>query len=193
MSKFIGDEHPKLTALGGKIWEKKIAKIREDIQKIAEEILETFAKRKLETAEKLTLYRNEISVFQQDFPYAYTEDQENAIEEILEDMQVPTPMERLLVGDVGFGKTEVAFNAIFHAWINKKQSLLLSPLVVLAYEHFEKALERFANFGIIIEIVTRLTSIKELSRIKKGVQTGKIDCVIGTHRLLSDGIEWKDL
>jgi transcription-repair coupling factor (superfamily II helicase) len=76
-------------------------------------------------------------------------------------------MERLLVGDVGFGKTEIAFNALFHAWTNKKQSLFLSPLVVLAYEHFEKALERFEGWEIKIEIVSRLTSMRELSRIKR--------------------------
>jgi transcription-repair coupling factor (superfamily II helicase) len=84
--------------------------------------------------------------FQNSFDYNYTPDQENAILDILQDMQKPTPMERILVGDVGFGKTEVAFNAVYNAFLNKKQSIIISPLVVLAYEHYEKARERFADF-----------------------------------------------
>jgi len=108
-------------------------------------------------------------------------------------MAQETPMERLLVGDVGFGKTEVAFNALFAAWTNKKQAILLSPLVVLAYEHYEKAIERFMDFPVEIEIVTRLTTQREFSRIQKKLKEGKIDILIGTHRVLSEKLEYKDL
>jgi transcription-repair coupling factor (superfamily II helicase) len=89
-----------------------------------------------------------VSEFQSAFPYAYTDDQQTAIDEIFEDMSLAHPMDRLLNGDVGFGKTEVCFNAIFNAYCNKKQSILLTPLVVLAYEHYDKALERFSDFGM---------------------------------------------
>jgi len=193
VSKYVWDENPKLTWLNGKVWEKKIAKVREDIQHIAEEILDTFAKRKIETGISFHLDTKKIQNFQSAFPYTYTEDQEQAIQDIFTDMAKDTPMERLVVWDVGFWKTEVAFNAAFNAIANKKQAILLSPLVVLAYEHYEKALERFSWMWIHIEIVSRLTSQRELTRIKKWILEGRIDFVIGTHKLLSDSIVYKDL
>lgn len=193
VSKYVGDENPKLTPLGGKIWEKKIAKIREDIQIIAEEILETFAKRKLENVEAFQRNTTALSEFQSHFPYIYTDDQEQAIQDIYTDLEKNIPMERLLVGDVGFGKTEVAFNALFHAWTNKKQAILLSPLVVLAYEHYDKAIERFAEFDIEIEIVSRITTAKQFTQIQKRLSEGKIDILIGTHRVLSEKLKFRNL
>ena len=108
-------------------------------------------------------------------------------------MQSQKNMDRLLVGDVGFGKTEVAFNAAYLALQNKKQVVLISPLVVLAHEHFSKAKERFASLGIRIEILTRLQSQAHATRVLNGLANGSIDMVIGTHRLLSEKIQYKRL
>ncbi len=193
ISKYVGVENPKLTALSGKLWEKKISKIQEDIQKIAEELLQTYAERKLR---KTPAYIHDIEKtqeFQSTFPYSYTPCQSDAIADILADMWKDTIMDRLLVGDVGFWKTEVAFQALYNTVQNKKQAVFIAPLVVLAYEHYEKALERFLDFGINIEIMTRLESTKNITRVKKWLADGSIDIVIGTHKILGKDIIFRDL
>lgn len=108
-------------------------------------------------------------------------------------MESSNPMDRLLSGDVGFGKTEVAMNAIYRAFLNKKQSILISPLVVLAYEHAESLEKRFADFGVRLATLTRFTSQKETEQILRGLADGSIDCVVATHRILSDSVVFKDL
>lgn len=193
ISKYVGKEHPNLTPLSWKIWEKKIAKIREDIQHIAEELLTNFAKRKLRTWVSYVQDTKKIETFQAAFPYTYTSCQQNAIEEIFADMKKNTVMDRLLVWDVGFWKTEIAFNAMYNALTNGRQVAFIAPLIVLAYEHFEKALERFETAGFSIEIVTRMESQKNITRIKKWLQNGSIHLVIWTHRLLWKWISFKDL
>lgn len=193
LSKYIGKENPSLTWLSTKEWTKKLEKVQEDVQLIAEELLEIFAQRKIKKGFAFERFEKELTTFQKSFDYEYTLDQANAIEEIFQDMSKPTPMERILVGDVGFGKTEVAFNAIYNAFLNKKQSILISPLVVLAYEHYNKALSRFSDFPIRIEVLTRFETAAEAKRIFDKLKHGEIDLVIGTHRLLSENIIYKNL
>lgn len=193
VSKYIGSENPHLTPLCGKIWEKKMQKVHEDIREIAQGILKNFAERKLRISKKNILSENEISKFQSLFPYPYTPDQESAIKEIFEDMQSDKNMDRLLVGDVGFWKTEVAFNAAYAALVNKKQVLLISPLVVLAHEHYSKSLERFKDLWYNIEVLTRLQSQKHATRVMKWLADGSIDMVVWTHRLLSEKLACKKL
>jgi len=193
VSKYVWAENPKLTSLWGKSWEKKIKNIQVDIQHIAEELLETYANRKIWTGFCFQLQEDKMKNFQDSFPFSYTDGQEEAISEILSDMQAKKAMDRLLVWDVWFGKTEIAFNAIYNAYLNKKQSVLISPLVVLAYEHYEKARERFESFGMKVAVLTRLEKQSEVTKTLAKLKSGEIDLIVGTHRLLSDKILFKDL
>ena len=193
VSKYVGSENPSLTPLSGKIWEKKMKKIHEDIREIAEWLLKNFAERKLRTGNALLEYKQEIAAFQWTFPYSYTHDQAAAIEDIFWGMLSDKNMDRLIVGDVGFGKTEIAFNAAYLALLNKKQVLFLSPLVVLTHEHYHKARERFQDFWINIWVLTRLQSQREVTQTLKGLADGSVDMVIGTHRLLSEKTLCKNL
>lgn len=193
ISKYVWIENPTLTNLKSKEWSKKLEKAWEDIQKTAEELLEIYAKRKLLEWFSFNVDIQKINKFQNSFDYEYTSDQENAISEILEDMSKTTPMDRILVWDVWFWKTEVAFNAIYNAFLNKKQSIIISPLVVLAYEHHSKARERFKDFWLNIEVLTRFESESEAKNILKKLASWEIDLVIWTHRLLWDKVEFKNL
>lgn len=193
VSKYIWSENPKLTPLSWKIWERKMKKVHEDIREIAENILENFAERKNRKTWKVILDSSKIQVFQEAFPYQYTHDQAQSIEDIQKDMQSEKNMDRLLVWDVWFWKTEIAFQAAYFALLQKKQVVLISPLVVLAHEHYNKAIERLKWFGIKIEVLSRLQSQKHATRVIKGLADGAIHMVIGTHRLLSDKIVYKDL
>lgn len=193
VSKYIGSENPELTGLSWKMWEKKMKKIREDIQEIAEELLKNFAERKTRSGQNYTKDFEKIQAFQGSFPYDYTPDQHEAIEAIFEDMCSDKNMDRLLVGDVGFWKTEVAFQAAYLALLNKKQVLLLSPLVVLAHEHYAKAQERFLGLWIKIWLLTRLQTASESRRVIEWLANGSIDMVIGTHKVLSEKLICKRL
>ncbi len=186
VSKYVGSENPPLTPLSGKVWEKKMKKIHEDIREIAESLLKNFAERKLRPWKKLLQFSDETSLFQSSFPYTYTHDQAAAIEDIFWDMLSDKNMDRLIVWDVGFGKTEIAFNAAYLALLNKKQVLFLSPLVVLTHEHYNKALERFKDLNINIWILSRLQSQRTATLVLKWLQDGSVDMVIGTHRILSE-------
>lgn len=193
INKYVWVTNPKLTWLNTKEWERKLKKASEDIQVIANELLEIYSKRKLHSWYKFIIDSDKLSEFRSSFPYIYTEDQNRVIEEILSDMNKSTPMDRLLVWDVWFGKTEVAFNAIYNSFLNKKQSILISPLVVLAYEHFEKALDRFKEYWLNIKVLTRLETSKSVSETLVWLKKWTIDLVIWTHKLLSEDIEYKDL
>ena len=193
VSKFIGNENPKLTNLWTKEWSKKLKKVSEEVEDIAWELLDIFAKRQLKKGFKFQKDTQKIQLFQDGFPYAYTDDQIGAIDEILEDMGSQHPMDRLLNGDVGFGKTEVCFNAIYNAICNNKQAILLTPLVVLAYEHYEKAIQRFADFGIKVWVLTRFEKASAVSTTLAALQKWELDLVVGTHKLLSRDVIFKDL
>ena len=193
LSKYVWVENPKLNSLGWKSWEKKMKKVQADVQHIAEELLDTFANRKISKGYAFLHSPEEMQKFQDSFPYEYTDGQQEAVEDILQDMSSKKPMDRLLVWDVWFWKTEVAFNAIYNAYINKKQAVLISPLVVLAYEHHDKALERFADTGMKIWVLTRLEKQAEVTKTMKALAAWEIDLVVGTHKLLSDQMKFKNL
>src|SRR4029077_4981869 len=123
--------------------------------------------------------------FEQGFEYTLTPDQETAIEDVKNDMETPTPMDRLLCGDVGYGKTEVAMRAAFKAVMDGKQAAVLTPTTVLAYQHFDTFRQRFAAFPVKIELLSRFRSSKEQKDVVKRVESGEVDVVIGTHRMLS--------
>jgi transcription-repair coupling factor (superfamily II helicase) len=156
-------------------------------------LLSIYASRKIEAWFSFEIQNDKMQIFQSHFPYVYTFDQQKAIEDVLGDMATQRNMDRLLVGDVGFGKTEVAFNALYNAFLNKKQALLISPLVVLAYEHYEKAKERFGPFGLKIGVLTRLESPKKVSETLKKIASWELDIIIWTHKVLSEKIQYKNL
>ena len=162
VSKYLGNLEPELTRLSGKEWERTLEKADEEIALIAADILETSAKRSLAKGRAFPKFPNEEKEFQEAFAYEYTIDQLSAIQDVFDDMELPNPMDRLISGDVGFGKTEVAMNAIYKAILAKTQVVVISPLLVLADEHYETFCERFEPFGIRVGVMTRMNSEKEI-------------------------------
>lgn len=193
VSKYVWNEKPKLTNLWTKDWEKKLAKAWADVEKIANDLLEIYAKRSLVKWFAFESKKAEENEFFKTFPYVYTQDQNLAIEDIFEDMEKQNPMDRLLCWDVWFWKTEVAFASIFKCLVNEKQAVLISPLVVLAYEHFEKAKERFKTFPFNIEVITRFEKASVIKNNLEKLKNWQIDLIIWTHRLLSEDVIFKDL
>lgn len=193
VSRYIWDNHPELTRLSGTEWERTMNKTNEEIEAIAMDILETTAKRTLAKGRAFEVFREEEKIFQEAFAYEYTLDQKSAIEEVFADMESEFPMDRLISWDVGFGKTEVAMNAIYKAVLSGTQVAVLSPLLVLADEHYETFCARFEPFGIRVGILTRMSSASEVQYTLESMKNGSIDVVVGTHRLISDDIIWKRL
>lgn len=193
ISKYVWASNPKLNSLSWEIWQKSMKKASWEVKEIAHELLDIYSKRKAEKWYSFDIYKNEISKFQNEFEFDYTQDQKSAIETIFSSMSKTSPMDMLLCWDVWFWKTEIAFNAIFNAIINKKQVALISPLVVLAYEHYEKALERFANFWVKIAVITRLESASKVKNTLEKLEKWEINLVIWTHKLLWNSIKFKDL
>lgn len=195
LSKYSGKDGvvPKVNKLGGNDWEKTKARVRKKIDGIADKLLELYAARESMRGHAFSK-DNSLSVeFSRAFSYALTEDQKRAITQIKADMESSVPMDRLLCGDVGFGKTEVAFEAAFKAIIDSKQVLFLCPTTILSSQHYKNAKVRFADFPVSIALLNRFTSPKEVSVILDGLANGTIDLVFGTHRLLSDDVKVKDL
>ncbi len=184
---------PALDKMGGSTWSRKKSQIRSKISFIADQLLEIYAYRmKLKGFE----FKNEDELekqFLDAFPFKHTDSQLAAIEEIKEDMNSSQPMDRLLAGDVGFGKTEVAFVSAFKAILNGKQVAFLCPTTILSMQHYNVAINRFKDFGVKICLFNRFIPLKEQNENIKRIKNGDIDLVIGTHRLLSDAIEFKDL
>jgi transcription-repair coupling factor (superfamily II helicase) len=193
VNKYLWVENPKLTGLGWVSWENKLKKATKEAEEIASELIEIYANRKLNKWFSFLFDEVLENKFKNSFEYLHTEDQATTINEILEDMHKPIPMDRLIVWDVWFWKTEIAFNAIYRSFLNKKQSILIVPLVVLAYEHFEKSKERFKDFWLKIWILTRLETEKQASNTIKKLASWELDLVVWTHKLLSSKIIYKDL
>ena len=193
--KYSGKEGsvPKVNKLGSSDWEKTKIRVRKKINDMADELLKLYAEREARKGFAFSK-DSELSVeFENAFPYDLTKDQSRAITQIKEDMESSVPMDRLLCGDVGFGKTEVAFVAAFKAILDSKQVLFLCPTTILSNQHYDNAVSRFSSFPVNIALLNRFTSPKEVERIIKGLNDGTIDMVIGTHRLLSNDIHPKDL
>lgn len=195
ISKYSSNEgaKPKLNKLGGTEWAKQKARVKGKVKDIAKELLETSAKRKLVPGFAFFADDEDQAIFEEQFAYDETADQLKAIREIKEDMEQPHPMDRLLCGDVGYGKTEVAFRAIFKAIKSGKQVAFLCPTTILSKQHYENAIDRFDGFGINIAVLNRFVTPKQKDIILNDLASGKIDLIIGTHRLLSKDIKYKDL
>ncbi len=184
---------PKINKLGSTEWVKTKLKVRKKLEDIAGELLKLYASREASEGFAFDKDDKEQIEFESNFNYRETKDQLKVIEEIKQDMESNKPMDRLLCGDVGYGKTEVAFRAIFKAVISGKQVAYLCPTTILANQHYENALTRFSNFPIRIELLNRFVSPKKVKVILADLKEGKVDVVIGTHRILSDDVEFKDL
>lgn len=195
IQKYVGseDKEPKVYKLGGNEWTRVKNKVKSSVQDIADDLIKLYAQRQASPGYgfgKDTPYQQE---FEEMFPYDETRDQLRAIEEIKKDMETPRPMDRLLCGDVGYGKTEVAVRAAFKSAIEGKQVAVLVPTTILAQQHYETFRERFSGYPFNIQVLSRFRSRKEQNETMKGLKAGTVDVVIGTHRLLSQDVIFKDL
>lgn len=184
---------PKIYKLGGNQWQKVRSRVKSKVHDMALDLLRLQSERENRKGFAFSKDDSMQKEFESNFAYQPTKDQLLVTSQIKEDMEQPHPMDRLLVGDVGFGKTEVAFRAIFKAILDQKQVLFLCPTTILSNQHYETAMQRFESFPIEIGLLNRFTSKKDTDRIIAGLKDGTIDLVIGTHRLLSNDIKPKDL
>jgi transcription-repair coupling factor (superfamily II helicase) len=187
------DTGVELDRLGGTGWQNRKARLKNRIREIAHELIKIAAERKLRDAPKLTMEVGASDEFAAGFPYEETDDQQSAIDATLNDLAIGRPMDRLICGDVGFGKTEVALRAAFAAVMGGKQVAVVVPTTLLARQHTKTFIERFKGFPVQIGQASRLVSSAELSRVKAGIADGQIDIVVGTHALLGKSIKFKDL
>lgn len=188
-----GETATKINKLGSKEWDNTKARVKKNLQEIAKELIELYAKRQKIKGFAFSKDTEWQKQFEDSFPYSETEDQLRSIEETKRDMEEPRPMDRLLCGDVGFGKTEVAIRAAFKAVMDQKQVAYLVPTTVLANQQYESFKQRMESFAIRVELLNRFRSKKEQDEIVRKLKLGQIDIVIGTHRLLSKDVEFKDL
>ena len=196
IQKYIGSGEgtaPKLSRLGGKDWDKQKAKVRESLKELAFDLVKLYAERQKSTGyafEPDTLWQQE---FEENFPYEETPDQIQATEEIKRDMERAQPMDRLLCGDVGYGKTEVALRAAFKAVMDGKQVAILAPTTILAQQHYGTLERRFEGFPVHTAVLSRFSTPKEQKEILRRLADGEIDVIVGTHRLLAKDVKFKDL
>lgn len=186
-------DHAPLNKLGNETWSKAKRKAAEKVRDVAAELLDVYAKRAAKPGQSITIDWPEYQKFAASFPFEETDDQLQAINATLSDMQAPTAMDRLVCGDVGFGKTEVAMRAAFVAVNAGKQVAVLVPTTLLAQQHYENFRDRFANWPIRVEVLSRFVSAKQTQQILSDLDEGKVDIVIGTHKLLQQSIKFEDL
>jgi transcription-repair coupling factor (superfamily II helicase) len=193
VQKYSGTTKPPLDKLGGTSWERAKTRVRKAMRDMAEELLKLYAARKAVPGYAFSPDSHWQHEFDDAFEYDLTPDQASAIADIKRDMESPTPMDRLLCGDVGYGKTEVAMRAAFKAVMDGKQAAFLAPTTVLAFQHQKTLTDRFAGFPVRIDMISRFRSKAEQDAIIADVAAGKIDIIVGTHRLLSKDVVFKDL
>src|SRR5688572_7974449 len=193
IQKYTGGSNPPLDRLGGTTWEKAKTKVKKAMRDMAEELLKLYAARKAVPGHAFSPDTHWQEEFEDAFEFDLTPDQATAIADIKRDMEAPTPMDRLLCGDVGYGKTEVAMRAAFKAVMDGKQVAVLAPTTVLAFQHEKTLRDRFAGFPVTIDMVSRFRTRQETTQVLEGVIAGKIDIIVGTHRLLSKDVLFKDL
>ena len=195
VQKYVSAESktPHINKLGGNEWAKTKRRVASKVEDIADELVDLYAKRETEKGYAFPKDDYLQKQFDANFPYSETRDQLRSIAEIKEDMEKAKPMDRLLVGDVGYGKTEVALRAIFKAVTGGKQVAFLVPTTVLAQQHYDTMKKRFEGFPIEIALMSRFKTRKELKETEKGLADGTVDVVVGTHRILSKDVHFKDL
>ncbi|HLD22109.1 MAG TPA: transcription-repair coupling factor [Patescibacteria group bacterium] len=192
IDKYVGDPNPKLHRLSDASWSEVVARVQKESLVLAHELLELYARRSFTTAPSLVECAEE-SVLDKKCPFTLTKDQVVALQDIFHGLAQEKPMDRLLCGDVGFGKTEIAIRAAFRAVLNGYQVALLAPTTILAQQHLDTFTERLNNFGVHVRALNRLRSPKEQKEVVHGIANGTVDIVIGTHRLLSKDVQFKHL
>lgn len=195
IQKYIGpeDKPPKLNKLGGNEWARAKRKAKKAVEELAKDLIKLYAKRQTMKGYAFSKDTPWQKDFEERFPYEETEDQLRCIQEIKEDMEKEKPMDRLLCGDVGYGKTEVALRAAFKAVADGKQVAFLCPTTILAEQHYTNFIQRFKDFPVKIEMLSRFRSHREQSEIIKSLNEGIIDIIVGTHRILQDDVKFKNL
>ena len=197
VSKYIGgggeDANVRLNKIGTDAWQKTKAKARKSAKDMAAKLIQLYAARKRQEGFAFAADTQWQREFEDNFPYPETDDQLRCISEIKSDMEAPIPMDRLLCGDVGFGKTEVALRAVMKAVMDGKQVAILVPTTVLAQQHYQTTLSRFRGFPVQVGILSRFSTPKQQKSVVQGLETGFVDIVIGTHKLLQKSIKFKDL
>lgn len=193
LSRYTGGESPTLSKMGGSDWKKTKKRARAAVREIAAELVQLYAKRQAAPGHAFAPDSPWQREMEDNFPFVETEDQMLAIEAVKEDMEKPVPMDRVIVGDVGYGKTEVAVRAAFKAVQDGKQVAVLVPTTLLAQQHLATFEERMAGFPIKIRGLSRFSSAKEAKETLAGLADGTVDIVVGTHRLLQTGVQWKNL
>ena len=195
ISRYVGgaDENAPLHKLGSDTWSKARNKAIEKVRDVAAQLLDVYAQREIKTGFKFNYDREAYQQFAANFPFEETPDQERAINAVISDMCQPKAMDRLVCGDVGFGKTEVAMRAAFLAVMNNKQVALLVPTTLLAKQHFDNFKDRFANLPVNIAVLSRFSTAKEQKQILSDLEEGKIDILVGTHKLIQSQVKFHDL
>ncbi|RKX84781.1 MAG: transcription-repair coupling factor, partial [Spirochaetes bacterium] len=187
------DSRPRLDKIGGKSWENRKEKVRKSVEELARRLVKLYSERRRTSGFAFPADTDWQNEFEAGFPYQETEDQLKCIEDVKKDMEKPVPMDRLICGDVGYGKTEIALRAAFKAVMGGKQVALLAPTTILAEQHFETFSERFRRFPVKIGMLSRFRSRKEQQQTIRGLQSGEIDIVIGTHRLVQQDVKFKNI
>jgi len=193
LSRYVGFQDPKISRLGSSLWQKTKRKIKEDVEKLAKELLQLYAQKEVTERTPYIEDKELEGQFKSGFAFQETPDQIQTIEDIKNDLQKPKPMDRIVCGDVGFGKTEVAMRTALLASINNRQTALICPTTILANQHFNSFKERFKKLPVRIALLSGLQTKLEQKKITGDLKEGKIDIVIGTHRLLSKDVEFKNL
>jgi transcription-repair coupling factor (superfamily II helicase) len=195
VSRYIGADSavPALSKLGGKAWENLKNRARASVRELAGELLALYAQRQQAPGVAYDLRHDWLERLEAEFPYRETPDQQAAIEAVKEDLEAPRPMDRLVCGDVGFGKTEVAIRAAFAVAVNGKQTLMLAPTTILAEQHWHTFRSRYRDFPVRVEMVSRFRPPREVKQVLADFQEGKVDVLIGTHRILSRDVIPKEL
>jgi transcription-repair coupling factor (superfamily II helicase) len=193
VQKYSGGSRPALDRLGGASWEKAKTRVKKAMRDMAEELLKLYAQRKAIPGRAFAPDTHWQEEFEAAFPYELTPDQATSIADIKADMEASTPMDRLLCGDVGYGKTEVAVRAAFKAIMDGTQVAVLAPTTVLAFQHRKTLTDRFAGFPVVVEMVSRFRTAQQIKQTLTALASGKVDVIVGTHRLLSKDVRFKDL
>ncbi|MCR5764331.1 MAG: transcription-repair coupling factor, partial [Treponema sp.] len=195
VQRYIGSESekPRLDRIGSKSWSARKAKVQKKVEEIAEKLIDLYSKRTASRGYSFPKDTEWQAAFEAAFPYEDTPDQYNATQDIKKDMERPVPMDRLVCGDVGYGKTEIAMRAAFKAVMGGKQVAFLAPTTILAEQHYENCLERFKNFPVQIAMLSRFVSAADQKKVLAKLAEGKVDIVIGTHRIIQKDVLYKDL
>ena len=196
VSKYVGGKAEgglKLNKLYSAEWNRTKARVYSSVKDMADELVKLYAARSVAKGYAFSEDNDWQMEFEERFPYAETDDQLRSISEIKQDMQKPQPMDRILCGDVGFGKTEVALRAMFKCVLDSKQCAILVPTTILAYQHYQTILKRMGNFPVSVELLSRFRTPKQQKEIIQRIKTGQVDIVVGTHRVIQKDVKFKDL